>query len=101
MQYNILDYGALADGTTNNQKQIQAAIEDCAKTGGRVVVPPGRFLSGTLRLQSDVELYLEKGSVLIASNKPEDIINFPMTRIRWTVLKTAVFCMPAMPGISP
>ena len=76
MQYNILDYGALADGTTNNQKQIQAAIEDCAKTGGRVVVPPGRFLSGTLRLQSDVELYLEKGSVLIASNKPEDIINF-------------------------
>lgn len=46
MQYNILDYGALADGTTNNQKQIQAAIEDCAKTGGRVVVPPGRFCRG-------------------------------------------------------
>lgn len=39
MQYNIMDYGALPDGKTNNQKQIQAAIEDCAKTGGRVLVP--------------------------------------------------------------
>ena len=52
MQYNIMDYGALPDGKTNNQKQIQAAIEDCAQTGGRVLVPAGNFLSGTIQLKS-------------------------------------------------
>ena len=80
MQYNIMDYGALPDGKTNNQKQIQAAIEDCAKTGGRVLVPAGNFLSGTIQLKSNVELYLEKGSVLTASNSPEDIIDFSEDR---------------------
>lgn len=99
MQYNIMDYGALPDGKTNNQKQIQAAIEDCAKTGGRVLVPAGNFLSGTIQLKSNVELYLEKGSVLTASNSPEDIIDFQRTGTPWTASKTAASCMPATPGI--
>ena len=70
MDYNILTFGAVPDGTTNCQKQIQAAIDACTKTGGRVVVPAGRFLSGSLRLKSQVELYLEEGAVLISSLNP-------------------------------
>ena len=33
--------------------------------GGRVLFPAGRYLSGSLRLRSGVELHLEKGSRLI------------------------------------
>ena len=76
MDYNILTFGAVPDGTTNCQKQIQAAIDACTKTGGRVVVPAGRFLSGSLRLKSQVELYLEEGAVLISSLNPQDTIDF-------------------------
>ena len=48
MQYNIMDYGAIPDGVTNNQPMIQQAIDACAKTGGTVVIPAGNFLSGTI-----------------------------------------------------
>ncbi len=73
MQYNIMDYGAIPDGVTNNQPMIQQAIDACAKTGGTVVIPAGNFLSGTIRLRSNMELHLERGSVLTVSRNPEHI----------------------------
>ena len=76
MDYSILDYGAVADGITNNRENIQAAIDACSVSGGRVVIPPGRFLSGSLKLLSNVELHLENGAVLISSLNPEDIIPY-------------------------
>lgn len=66
--YNIEDYGALGDGSTNNAKAIQSAINDAIKNGGgQVVVPPGRFVSGTIHMKSNVELVLKKGGVLLGS----------------------------------
>ena len=47
-QYNILDYGAIADGVTNNAAAIQQAIDEASAEGGRVVIPQGKYLSGTL-----------------------------------------------------
>lgn len=76
MDYNILTFGAVADGKTNCRQAIQAAIDACTATGGRVVIPAGRFLSGSLRLKSQVELYLEKDAVLVSSLDPEDGIDF-------------------------
>ncbi len=76
MACNIVDFGAVADGVTNNAKAIQAAIDEAAKQGGRVVVPAGRFMSGTLTLKSNVELHLEMGAVLISSLEPADILDF-------------------------
>ena len=76
MVYNILDYGAVPDGLTKATKAIQAAIDDCTKTGGQVLVPSGRFLSGSLHLKSDVDLHLEQGAVLISSLEQEDMIDF-------------------------
>ena len=68
MDYNIMEYGAVADGTTNNSGAIQAAVDACTEAGGgRVIVPTGRFLSGTIVLKSNVTLYLEKGAELISS----------------------------------
>lgn len=76
MVYNILDYGAVSDGETKCTTAIQKAIDDCSATGGRVLIPAGCFLSGTLRLKSDVELHLEHGARLISSLDEKDIIDY-------------------------
>ena len=74
MTCNICDFGALGDGKTLNTAAIQAAIDACtAAGGGRVVVPAGKYLSGTLCLKSNVELHLESGAELIASLDPADM----------------------------
>ena len=55
MDYRITDYGAVADGTTNNRAAIQAAVDACTVAGGgRVIVPIGQFLSGTIVLKSNI-----------------------------------------------
>ena len=73
MELNILNCGAVADGKTLNTKYIQEAIDKVHKNGGgKVVVPAGTFLSGTIWLKSHVELHLEKGALLKASENLDD-----------------------------
>lgn len=68
MEYNILQYGADPAGKVLASAAIQAAIDDCAAHGGgRVVIPAGTFLTGTIWLKSHVELHLAHGSLLQAS----------------------------------
>ena len=68
MQTTILEYGAIGDGGTLNTQSIQNAIDACAKSGGgRVVIPAGVFVSGSIWLKSHVELHLAQGAVLKAS----------------------------------
>lgn len=76
MTYNILDYNAVPDGKTVCTKALQKALDDAAKTGGTVVVPAGVFLSGSLRIGSNTELYLSHGAVLRCSLREEDMIDF-------------------------
>lgn len=74
MTYNILDFKAVGDGITNDQFAIQNAIDICFKEGGgQVLVPGGKtYLSGSLRLRSNVNLYLEQGAIIKASDNRED-----------------------------
>lgn len=76
IQYNILDFGAVADGRTNNAHAIQKAIDEASVQGGQVVIPAGRFLSGTLILKSNIDFHLDKGAVLISSLEEKDIYDF-------------------------
>ncbi len=57
--YQVTDYGAKGDGTTDDAPALQRAIDACsADGGGRVLLSRGRtFLSGPLQLKSGVELY--------------------------------------------
>ena len=75
MDFNVLDYGALADDSTNDAPAIQAAIDACtAHGGGRVVLPSGcRFYASSLVLKANVDLHLERGAVLRAHS---DIITY-------------------------
>ena len=80
-EFNILNYGAVADGVTNNAKAIQKAVDECnAAGGGRVVIPSGHYMSGSIQLKSNVDLHLEMGAVLISSLREEDIDDF-MTQV--------------------
>ena len=47
--FNVKDYGALGDGSTNDASAIQAAISAAQATvsGGRVYFPPGIYYTGT------------------------------------------------------
>jgi polygalacturonase len=73
MNILITDYGARGDGETLNTDAIQRAIDACFEGGGgEVLLPPGRFLSGTLQLRSRVGLHLEAGAVLVGSPRLED-----------------------------
>jgi polygalacturonase len=71
---NIKDFGAIADGVTINTVFIQKAIDQTAIKGGRVVIPQGEFLSGTIYLKSNVTLYIEKGGMLKGS---PNLIDYP------------------------
>ena len=78
--FNIVDFGAKADTMTVNTEAIAAAIEACnAAGGGRVVVPPGVWITGPVHLKSNVNLHLEEGSVLSFTDNPEDYLPAVMT----------------------
>ncbi len=73
MDRNILDYGAKSDSKMLCTTAIQAAIDDCAKSGGgKVIIPPGIYISGTIWLRSHVELHVSQGAVLKASTDMND-----------------------------
>ncbi len=70
-EYNILDFGAKPDGQTINTKAIQSAIDQLSEAGGgKLIVPEGKFLTGSLQMRSNIHLYLEKGAVLLGSTNP-------------------------------
>jgi len=77
---SIMEFGAVADGTSLNTTAIQAAINHAAQRGGgTVTVPAGVFVSGALFLKPGVHLHLERGAVLRCSNNLQD---FPLQRTR-------------------
>jgi polygalacturonase len=58
MFYNITNFGANSD-STNNTSAIQKTIDACSSAGGGTVyVPTGNFVTGTIRLRSNITLFL-------------------------------------------
>lgn len=67
-EYNVKAFGAIGDGKALDHQAINIAIDSCvAAGGGRVEVPAGRYLCGSIHLKSNVELHLEAGAVIIAA----------------------------------
>jgi hypothetical protein len=75
--YNVRDYGAKADKTTNDGPAIQAAMDACTRDGGGdVIVPSGDYLIGHLDLRSNVTLVLQNGANFWASSDWKDYEKF-------------------------
>lgn len=63
--FNIVSFGAIADGYTLNTERINQAIATCStKGGGVVLIPSGYWLTGPLVLKSNVNLHLDKNALL-------------------------------------
>jgi len=73
VQFQARDFGAIGDGVRPDTKALQAAIDACAEGGGgTVVLPAGKYLSGTLVLKSNITLLIEAGAVLLGSRQLSD-----------------------------
>lgn len=72
-EYNILDFGAKADGTFNCTEAFKKAIAACAKNGGgKVLVPKGKFFTGPIHLESNVNLHLDDQAEILFSTNTKD-----------------------------
>lgn len=69
--FNIVDYGAVGDGSTLNTAAIQRAIDAAAK-GATVLVPSGVFKTGALWLKSNMTLEVAAGGTLLGSENAAD-----------------------------
>ncbi len=77
--YNVSDFGAIADGKTLSTNAIQNAIDKASENnGGRVVFSKGMYVSGSLQLKSNVHLCLEEGAILLGSTNPYDYMDIEM-----------------------
>jgi polygalacturonase len=72
-EYLVTAFGAVADGKTLNTAAIQKAIDAANKNkGGRVVFSKGVFLTGSIVLKSNIELFFENGATLLGTANPDD-----------------------------
>jgi polygalacturonase len=86
-------YGAIADGSTDNTDAFRAAIEDCSSQGGgHVVVPAGIYSTGAIHLLNDVDFHLEDGALLQFN---ANVDNFPLVLTRYEGIE----CMNHSPMI--
>lgn len=80
--FPVTDYGAVGDGETEATQAFRQAIEACNNAGGgRVVVPAGVFLTGPIRLLSDVNLHVQDGATVRFVRDPAAYL--PAVYTRW------------------
>ncbi len=79
--FNIIKYGAKADGQTLNSKAINQAITACSEAGGgTVIIPAGLWLTGPVIFQNNVNLHLNRGAVLQFSENKD---HYPLIKTTW------------------
>ncbi|KAF2312233.1 hypothetical protein GH714_028656 [Hevea brasiliensis] len=78
----LTEFGGVGDGKTLNTKAFQSAIANLSQHasdgGAQLIVPPGKWLTGSFNLTSHFTLFLQEGAVLLASQNEAD---FPIIDI--------------------
>ncbi|MEO5714882.1 MAG: glycoside hydrolase family 28 protein [Luteolibacter sp.] len=66
--YSVRDYGAAGDGKTLDSPAINKAIQAAAAAGGgTVLVPAGTYLSGSIRMRSNIHLKIDAGAIILGA----------------------------------
>lgn len=72
---NVVDYGTVGDGVTDDSAALQAALD--AAEGRGLFIPAGRYLTNaaTLRVRANTTVQGEAGTVLIAGDNANTVFN--------------------------
>ncbi len=66
--YNVKTYGAKGDGKTLDHQSINKAIDAAVKNGGGTVyIPAGTYLSGSIHMKSNINLFLDAGCIILGA----------------------------------
>ena len=66
--FSVRDFGAVGDGKTLDSPAINRAIAACAGAGGGTVyLPAGIYLSGSIHLTNNLNLFLDAGTVILGA----------------------------------
>ncbi|VVA11174.1 Hypothetical predicted protein, partial [Prunus dulcis] len=78
----LTDFGAVGDGKTSNTKAFKAAIHHLSQSasdgGAQLIVPPGKWLTGSFNLTSHFTLFLHKDAVILAT---QDESEWPLVSV--------------------
>jgi len=67
-QVSITDFGGVSDGVTLNTEAFAKAIDALSKKGGgTLTVPTGIWFTGPIVFKSNINLHLERGSIILFS----------------------------------
>jgi polygalacturonase len=76
--FNVYDYGAAGNGKTLDSPAIDRAIEACVKAGGGTVyLSAGTYLSGSIHLKSNINLYIGPGATILGA--PQEMNAYDLT----------------------
>ena len=82
--YDVKSFGAKGDGKTLDTPAINKAIDAAAAAGGGTVFfPAGNYLSVSIRLKSNIALYLDQGATIVAANTSNDAKYDPPEPNEW------------------
>lgn len=74
----LTDFGAVGDGTAKNTDAFASAVKALAdRGGGHLIVPPGIWYTGPIALESNIDLHLENGALILFS---DDLSDYPLVR---------------------
>ena len=92
--FDVVRFGAVADGRTKCTAAFAEAVAACAAAGGgRGIVPSGHYFTGPVHLKSNIELFLSDGAIVEFSDDPQDAL--PAVRSSWEGLE----CMNYSPYV--
>jgi len=83
---SIKDFGGVSGGKIKNTEAFKKAIDALGKKGGgKLVVPRGMWLTGPIVLQSNINLHVEEGALVIFSKDKND---YPLVDVSFEGLET-------------
>ncbi|MDR1764235.1 MAG: glycoside hydrolase family 88 protein [Dysgonamonadaceae bacterium] len=85
-QKSITDFGGVGDGSTLNTEAFNSAMKSLsAQGGGTLVVPFGVWFTGPIVFQSNINLHLEKGALILFTS---DFDAYPLVETSFEGLET-------------
>lgn len=85
-EVKLTDFGGVNDGVTLNTEAFAKAMAHLArKGGGRLIVPEGIWYTGPIEFESNVELHVERGALVLFS---ENLTDYPALDSDWEGIKT-------------